>query len=139
MAGTNQSLKPKMGTFGDLVVDAQFSFLQNGASTPTTTYGKGIYSITRTGTGAYTIVLQGKFIRCLCATATIATATGTTVMYVKFVSESATAVLGTDTTTGFSTVKLVTRDNAGNAAEEALATGTVVSINLQLSLSPLNP
>jgi hypothetical protein len=138
MAGTNQSLKPKMGTFGDQVVDLQVSFQMNGASDPTATSGKGIYSVTRNSQGLFTVVLQGKFIQLLSCTPSMSSFNGTTAIIAKGVNASATAKLGTDTATGFSTVAVTTLDAAGAVQDETAATYTWVSLNLQLSLSPLN-
>ena len=138
MAGTNQSLRPKMGTFGDQVVDADFSFQMNGVFSPTATSGKGVVSVTRTGVGAFTVVLNGNFIQLLSGTATIMTATGTSADVVMLVAESTSAKLGTDAATGFSTIKVSVFNDASAAVDEAANTYTWINLSLQLSLSPLN-
>lgn len=138
MAGTNQSLKPKLGTFGNEVVDLQVSFQMDAAANPTVTSGKGLYSVTRNSQGLFTVVLNGRFIQLLCVTATISSFNGTTAVIAKGVNTSGTAKLGTDTATGYSTFQVTTLDAAGAAQDEAAATYTWVNLSLQLSLSPTN-
>jgi hypothetical protein len=112
-------VKGKVALFGQVAIGA------TGAPTLSAVNSKGIASISRTGTGAYTITLQDKYVGLFGFVPTIIQASGTqTVANVYVVSETVSST---------KTINIACLDFAGSAVDPA--NGAVIKFEVTLSNS----